>query len=317
MLMLCPGYGSNPLAQGTASFVVKGDINTYYPVVFYDAGWDYNVATELSIGRSNVHKDADWRGSFIARFRYHTNNWGNGANFINAEIASGPDDASISIGNFVGGWEDVTVWNGVRSIIIWLRGGTTTYFFQSNYAITPTVYDGVQNDLPYKPTADNSGYYAKTTVDPDVNKYGASLGESIFVTATSPSYIQGNLSIGTPDAKGYKLAVNGAAVFEKAVVKMHDNWPDYVFDTAYQLPRLDSVATYIQQNKHLPEVPSGTEVQQKGVDLATNQAVLLKKIEELTLYMIDIKKQNDQLSIKNHELEQKVNQLQDKVDNRK
>ncbi|RFM26755.1 hypothetical protein [Deminuibacter soli] len=97
----------------------------------------------------------------------------------------------------------------------------------------------------------------------------------------------GTIGINTGDTKGYQLAVNGTAIFTKAVVKAQLNWPDYVFDSAYQLPHLDSVAAFIQQNKHLPEVPSATEVQQRGVDLAANQAVLLKKMEELTLYMIE------------------------------
>ncbi|WP_147313963.1 hypothetical protein [Deminuibacter soli] len=127
----------------------------------------------------------------------------------------------------------------------------------------------------------------------------------------------GSISIGTADAAaGYKLAVDGAALFTKAVVKARQSWPDYVFDSTYQLPHLDSVAAYIQQNKHLPEVPSAAEVQQHGVDLAANQAVLLKKMEELTLYMIDMKKQNDQLMQKNRELEQKMQQLQSEIKNK-
>lgn len=96
----------------------------------------------------------------------------------------------------------------------------------------------------------------------------------------------GSVSIGTTDARGYLFAVNGAAIFTKVVVKNNANWPDYVFDSAYQLPSLNTVQQYIQQNKHLPEMPAADSVQQNGVDIAANQAALLKKVEELTLYII-------------------------------
>lgn len=85
-------------------------------------------------------------------------------------------------------------------------------------------------------------------------------GVLVFATANAATPLErmridpfGNVSIGATDSKGYKLAVNGAAVFTKAVVKNQAGWPDYVFDSAYQLPSLDSIQQYIQQNKHLPE----------------------------------------------------------------
>ena len=111
----------------------------------------------------------------------------------------------------------------------------------------------------------------------------------------------GNIGVGTTDTKGYKLAVNGPAIFTKAVVKAQANWPDYVFDSSYQLPSLDSVQQYIQQNKHLPEVPSADSVHVAGVDLAANQAVLLQKVEELTLYLLgqDKKAKTQQNAIEN------------------
>ncbi|WP_147313878.1 hypothetical protein [Deminuibacter soli] len=124
---------------------------------------------------------------------------------------------------------------------------------------------------------------------------------------------KGNLGLGTQDTKGYRLVVNGAAIFTKAVVKNQQNWPDYVFDSTYQLPHLDSVAAFIQQNKHLPEVPAATEVQQKGVDLAANQAVLLKKVEELTLYMIEVKKENALLIEKNRQMQEEVTELKKQI----
>lgn len=97
----------------------------------------------------------------------------------------------------------------------------------------------------------------------------------------------GNISIGTPTDYGYKLAVNGSAIFTKAVVKNYANWPDYVFDSSYELPSLESVSSFIKENKHLPEMPSASSIEKEGHDLGEVQKLLLKKVEELTLYIIE------------------------------
>jgi len=80
-------------------------------------------------------------------------------------------------------------------------------------------------------------------------------------------------------------------------------WPDYVFESSYKLLPLNELKSYIKENKHLPAIPSETEVEKDGIDLGANQAKLLKKIEELTLYIIQLESrmtnmqtQMDQLS---------------------
>jgi hypothetical protein len=113
----------------------------------------------------------------------------------------------------------------------------------------------------------------------------------------------GNVAIGTNDTKGYKLAVNGAAIFTKVKVQTYP-WPDYVFNAGYRLRPLSEVEQYIQQNNHLPEVPSAEEVEKNGLDVGDNQATLLKKIEELTLYMIQHNKELQQLKQQVIELQQ-------------
>jgi hypothetical protein len=110
---------------------------------------------------------------------------------------------------------------------------------------------------------------------------------SLFVSGMA----HGNVGIGTMDTKGYKLAVNGNAVFNKVVVKATINWPDYVFHANYSLRPLSEVEQYINQYHHLPEVPSADEVEKNGLDVGDNQATLLKKIEELTMYVIEQQKE--------------------------
>jgi hypothetical protein len=109
---------------------------------------------------------------------------------------------------------------------------------------------------------------------------------------------QGNVGIGT-SSPGYKLHVAGdikANTFYSAT----DTYADYVFDSTYQLPSLQEVKTFIKQNHHLPEVPSESEVKKDGINLGSHQVILLKKIEELTLYAIE---HNEKLKL----LEEKLN----------
>jgi hypothetical protein len=71
-----------------------------------------------------------------------------------------------------------------------------------------------------------------------------------------------------------------------------------VFDENYLLNSLESVETYIKQNKHLPDVPSAKEVEEKGISVGDNQALLLRKIEELTLYILAQQKRIEKLEQK-------------------
>lgn len=119
----------------------------------------------------------------------------------------------------------------------------------------------------------------------------------------------GNVGIGTTlpaNPNTYKLAVNGKIGAKEVQVETTSGaWPDYVFESTYQLMPLSSVASYIKANKHLPEVPSATEIETNGHKLGEMDAILLKKVEELTLYMIELKKENDALKLRVQDLEAK------------
>jgi len=109
----------------------------------------------------------------------------------------------------------------------------------------------------------------------------------------------GNVGIGTSllnNPNGYKLAVNGKIGAKDVQVEVASTtWPDYVFDNNYNLPSLTEVAQYIHQNKHLIDVPSAEQVEKEGHSLGEMDKILLKKIEELTLYVIQQQKEIEEL----------------------
>lgn len=102
--------------------------------------------------------------------------------------------------------------------------------------------------------------------------------------------VGGNVGIGTksPDAK---LAVNGTVHSKEVKVDM-TGWSDFVFKEEYILPTLEQVEKHIIEKGHLENIPSEKEVLEKGINLGEMNAKLLQKIEELTLYVIEIKKEN-------------------------
>lgn len=111
----------------------------------------------------------------------------------------------------------------------------------------------------------------------------------------------GFVSIGTsanpaPTDPQLKLAVNGNIYAQKLKITQQ-GWADYVFEPTYKLMPLNELEAYINKNKHLPDVPSAVEVETKGLDLGDNQTILLQKIEELTLYVIELKKEIEALKV--------------------
>lgn len=105
----------------------------------------------------------------------------------------------------------------------------------------------------------------------------------------------GNVAIGTTDPKGYKLAVRGEMVTEEAWVKLHADWPDFVFAENHQMLTLPELDEYVKENRHLPNVPKADEVKEKGIPIGEMNTLLLQKIEELTLYLIEQDKQMQKL----------------------
>jgi hypothetical protein len=112
---------------------------------------------------------------------------------------------------------------------------------------------------------------------------------------------------------GYKLFVEGGILTEKVkvAVKNTADWSDKVFESGYRLRALNEVETYIQAHKHLPGVPSAEQMVAQGNDLHKTDAKLLEKIEELTLYSIQLEKDSQN---QKDQFQQQINQQQKEID---
>jgi len=101
-----------------------------------------------------------------------------------------------------------------------------------------------------------------------------------------------NIGIGTTNftdgADLYRLSVNGAIRANR--VKVYTTWADYVFEDNYELPSLQQVEKHIKEKKHLQDIPSAAEVECNGIELGEMNKLLLQKVEELTLYIIEMDK---------------------------
>jgi hypothetical protein len=145
-----------------------------------------------------------------------------------------------------------------------------------------------------------------------LTKFGTTNGNSLpFITNNIERMridaTTGNVGIGTTNINdaSYKLYVETGIRTRKVKVDQAV-WADYVFDPAYHLRPLSEVEQFIKINHHLPDVPSASEVERSGLDLGDNQATLLKKIEELTLYLINQSKKIEQQQFEINELKKRV-----------
>jgi hypothetical protein len=115
----------------------------------------------------------------------------------------------------------------------------------------------------------------------------------------------GSIGIGTTAPNNMKLAVDGKIGAREVHVTLASTWPDYVFSNTYKRMNLVDLKAYIKANSHLPNIPSAEEVKENGIYLGDMNAKLLEKIEELTMYVIELKEENDQINKRLQKLENK------------
>ncbi|TNE60025.1 MAG: hypothetical protein EP344_08030 [Bacteroidetes bacterium] len=148
------------------------------------------------------------------------------------------------------------------------------------------------------------------------NLFVRSPGTHIFFNTVGGD---GKVAIGTtsvPDLLGaidistYKLYVQGGILTEE--LRVRTGWADYVFKDDYRLRSLGEVDRFIQQNGHLPDVPSEQEVQENGLSVGEAARFQQAKIEEIYLHLIEMDKQIKTLQAENKALQQRVRELEDR-----
>jgi len=191
-------------------------------------------------------------------------------------------------------------------------GGDNPHHISSN---VPLIFNSAYPDSDL-----GSFYFRKITSGFDPSSF-----QNLMVLTANPSTLlsvngaitaTGNVIVGTAnqsmiDDPNYKLLVNGK-IKTKGVKVDANGWADFVFDPNFKLRPLAEVATFIKENKHLPDVPSEKEVQKNGIDVTEMQKIQMQKIEELYLYMIEMKKENEELKKQNEELQKEVKKLKKK-----
>ena len=233
----------------------------------YTAGWFrnsvagtglYNSATTTGIYSPSSGMVATYNnGSFTANEIY-ANGW-----FRNTAVNEGLFNSATGTGIYSTGAGMMTIYNN--------GSFTANEIYANGWFRNNNINEGLFN------TATGTGIY--------------STGAGMMAI-----YNNGNLTIGNaPYRAGYKLFVDQGILTEKVKVAVAGSaqWADHVFHQNYKLMPLEQVEQFIQQNKHLPNIPSAAEMVKEGNDLGKTDAKLLEKIEELTLYLIEIKKEHE------------------------
>jgi len=110
-----------------------------------------------------------------------------------------------------------------------------------------------------------------------------------------------------------KLSVKGKIRAQEVKVEMA-NWSDFVFAKDYKLPTLEETEKHIKEKGHLPGIPSAAEVEKNGIELGDMNKKLLQKIEELTLYLIEMKKENEKVNVINKAYEKRLQRLENRLE---
>jgi hypothetical protein len=182
---------------------------------------------------------------------------------------------------------------------------TPTHLFQVNGGVgigSNLISSGLNFGSDLSLVQHSNDFYAATIANGGGNGLGLNIRAGGIGSASVPLKVSrydntelirvngsGQMGIGTSVIpNGFKLAINGHAIAEKMIIRKNENWnwPDFVFEEDYKLPNLVDIKNFVKDNKHLPEIPSAKDIEENGQDLAEMNRLLLKKVEELTLYLL-------------------------------
>lgn len=301
-------YGKGSVAIGVTNTILNNAITIQYPdISAYAIGKNNNATNKLAfaIGNNNT-SDGIYTISIGSYNQSHAStSYAIGYSNTNTTIANG----SIAIGQFntnntshcisIGEYLS----NSSGGIMMGMNGHASnhkpTLYISKTTGLNETGKIGIGNvtspsaklhikadsdekaDLMLEATGTSAIYFKNK------NNSISLTGNIMTLSAGGFSYTDGNVAIGTMPNNDYKLAVKGVIRSEEVVVELMTSWPDYVFASDYSLPKLNEVKAFVNENGHLPGLPSASQVSENGLGLGEINAKLLEKIEELTLYIIE------------------------------
>ena len=318
--------GSNTFFNG------KVGIGTSNPLFPLDVIGDARVSNNLYVGGGVVISDKISAITEIKGWDFKVDN------DINIEGSSRLKGANRLDQGFT--------FDGTNGVSYSINNGYKTFHFGSNIGLKPTAtpcaaapYSGVLNQFggwlqiydPANPTTSGllnmQTWSGGSSIDASVagnTSTGGSAGLLLNYFCGNNTFINtgsnggtvylGTTKIGTQrivvgtQHDNAKLSVDGK-IIAKEIVVTQQSWADYVFANNYTLPNIYEVEKFYKANKHLPEIPSEKEVTANGVNVGDMEKLLLKKIEELTLYVVEQKKQADNQQVLIEKLSTELNQL--------
>ena len=316
---------------GTAMFSIQRRLNNAYFGQLADYsdinGWNLNTAIDRNAIATSPKFSINPNGNVGIGTQTPTGKF---------EISSSNGSAKFKIGDAAGNSINHLSWNTGAAINVTDQGGANPliYFRKTDYNNLNNFTDvfqvksdgsiqafGQVRGSDMVSTGTNSWIFhtpddgrKNMFIAPGIGTDGSSgwdWSKSVMIDNTGEMRVQGNLGVGlastTAIPANYKLAVGGDVIAERVVVKLQTAWPDFVFKKNYGLRPLSEVEAFINQNNHLPEVPSAAEVADKGIDVGAMNAKLLQKVEELTLYLIEMKKENEKQNQEIEKLKLRVN----------
>ncbi|HEX2921877.1 MAG TPA: hypothetical protein VHO50_12010 [Bacteroidales bacterium] len=269
--------------------------------------------------------DPVWTNSAVAINNYYQKriyltrpgeNAGNGKWFIRLHPSTMSNVASVRI-TVHGSWSWADIFGWLTGEYAWYCPGDNS-ILNTDFRITSTTGSAYAN-LRLGPAVVENGYVSIPVWCTNTNNVAVLVewydsADIISSNLTSTSWmpeplpqlnyqsvksnliVDGSVGIGNNNPGSYKLNVSGKIRADEIVV--NTSGADFVFDPDYNLPDLAEVERYIEENKHLPDVAPASEMQADGMNVSEMQTKMLQKIEELTLYVIELKKEIETLKSK-------------------
>lgn len=312
-------------AERVASFGVV-DVSTDFLEITNSTQFDNSFIPSIW-----AHQESDTR--FVLRhFATTTSSKDNGdipIMIFRTEIRNNLNYIAPVDGSFPWGTTASNILN--RPLFAWENGNTQLMRILANGNVginttTPTALLHTVGSLRFQNLIDSSSPFRLLGVDSNGNVYryspsdfgGGSVSDFDWLKpdGTIPTSINDNIytngkvaintnvfpsQVGNVNVSSYSLFVTGGILTEEVRVALVENWADFVFEDGYPLESLEKVEEHIKEKKHLKGVPSEKEVKEDGIELVEMNKILLMKVEELTLYVIEL---NKRLNAQQEEIKQ-------------